>query len=327
MWKKILFGVLALIFGVFIAFMLYMSNMYSYIEDKAKAGEYTEVAGFYIPFFDSESVVVEDNTDKCNVVAYPALIESSYTDLNDETIYYIEEVYVLFLFNYSGLNFDDIIVSDSVTQNDSSITFYSASSNYVYPLVYWDDNSDANDIDESYDSVNNVFYSQYNLKKTLVDSKLDGAVTSFSITDAEGVAQLTKTVDFSFADAFFADTANFVSTYNDYRANGSMSDDEFQEYYDNWITSYKYSKIISKTPSPVIWRTIGGTALYVLVCGLIYIILFHRNLINFSRRNNEYIPGSRSKNREYINAQVQAKDKAETKDKIETKETINKTDK
>ncbi|MDE5715900.1 MAG: hypothetical protein K2I42_07220 [Anaeroplasmataceae bacterium] len=309
MWKKVLYIGIAIIFGIIIFLVGYISNQVNHISDlvtKAiKEERYEEIPRISDALcFNDESLITDDGTDKMELKVYSGLLQQdiSYTPSANNTINesLLEEAYYFYIFN------PKFTYSDVNSKNYMGVTFSNDQSSYTYYFI----------VDGDYNSqfykaapttkeeailnktrnsstFNNWGYYSFALSKSMsefISNKINGDITSFTIIDSEGISVASyNDLALDFSQPFFIDQSNqeLIKKYADCSnrfANAETKEekkaaqDEFNTFYSEYLKNTPYTIHYTNNellPSSLVWKTIGMEALYVIFIAFLYILLFH----------------------------------------------------
>lgn len=239
MWKKVLYLGVAVIFGILVYIFAYQSNQYGHITDivmdAIENEKYEEVAKVFGGCFDTHTIV-EDDSDKLDLVIYPAtsLIEESYYPNEDETQKYLkyENAYYVYLFK-SNFSYGNTTSSSGDVTNATGLMFYSGENEFKYNFVVSDQINSKDYIETPKTPAQVVMNKAHNVTSSQADwhfmtltvtelmitemtVKLGGDIDSIAIIDNLGEVVYKTNVALDFSQTFFKDVEPLVTNYNVY---------------------------------------------------------------------------------------------------------------
>ncbi len=309
MWKKVLYIGIAIIFGIIIFMVGYISNQVNHISDlvsKAiKEERYEEIPRISDALcFSEESLITDDQTDKMELKVYSGLLQQdiTYTPSADNQINesLLEEAYYFYIFN------PKFTYSDVNSKNYMGVTFSNEQSSYTYYFIV-DSNYNTQyykaapttkeeailNKARSSSTFNNWGYYSFSLSKSMagfISEKINGDIQSFTIIDSEGIDVASyHSLALDFSQPFFVDQNNqeLIKKYAECSTRFSNTDNkdekkaiqkEFNTFYSEYLDTTPYTIHYTNNellPSSLVWKTIGMEALYVVFIIFLYILLFH----------------------------------------------------
>lgn len=319
MFKKILYVIVSVFFGVAIYYINYTSDQTEYkleiVENAIKNEEYETIPRLFGGVFDKNSIV-NDNSDEFDLRVYPGtdrqIVEYEDKDYVDHKYENFENAYYFYLFNAS---FDMTnITNEKNTVNNASFRFYSGVNKYDYHLnlsksvnndIFVNNPKNVSDsvlkgyrnLIEQHDEYSMLHQSFTETMINEIESILGGDIEAYALVDNEGNEIYKQAINLEFENAFFNDVAEMVSkTDKFFKDYDSQSDkklkekivEEYDAFYNEWLKSFNSDEhpdylfrftADELVPDDLRFRSIWPLIGYIFGALLLYICLFHNKPI------------------------------------------------
>ena len=309
MIKKILFFGIAIILGFMLLMMCYsgfqMSDVQAQITEYMQTNDYNSLARCFLPYFNSNSITTQADTDYFDLVSLESITSSSVTvsiDGSEQQTNDYNTSYTFFLNNCSNIDLEGVQKQDGQVYNYTRLVFLNGENRFEYyfndPLTATSDQGE--DVNRYYTTyIQNMSFVEIDLSLADIES-IGGQITGYEFYDAKADPDNADTkplVSGNFAtpitlnSEFYTLADELVSAWDAYLdgLNSSNMEDKantFNEFFDpaegeGWIDRYNshdgfsqgirsYSDIIGSSP---IYKTAIVMVIYVAVCVLLGVFL------------------------------------------------------
>lgn len=320
MWKKIFYIAIAIILGIFVAYISYNSNQYTHLQNivnkELKEENYQEIPKIFGGAHDSKPIL-EVKNDNVNVLIFNG---TAVTDLKykDSRYFKYETCYYIYLFD---VNYTYLTSSNNL--NKTSIEFITKNGNsYNLPFILTSSINKDDYIAEPENLEEALLHSSRNIPADIdswnfmtvkLTSKMAEIITEnrndivgFKLIDHEGIVVGEYNVKLDFSQNFHkdSDVLELIDRYNEYLDIYLKGEDvaaaskEFDSFYSNWEEEFRNNKENTGyelpygkdflQPSSIVWKTVGFMAIYSLIMVGFYFIFFHLDFLQSLLSKNKY---------------------------------------
>ena len=280
MIKKILFFGITIILGFMLLMMCYsgfqMSDVQAQITEYMQTNDYNSLARCFLPYFNSNSITTQADTDYFDLVSLESITATSVTVSIDGSEYQTNDYntsYTFFLNNCSNIDLQGVRKQDGQEYNYMRLVFLNGENRFEY---YFNDPLTATS--DQGEDVNRCYMA-------------DDQKVIFAKIDTKPLVSGNFTTPITLNSEFYTLADEFVSAWDTYLdgLNSSNMEDKantFNEFFDpakgeGWIDRYNshdgfsqgissYSDIIGSSP---IYKTAIVMVIYVAVCVLLGVFL------------------------------------------------------
>ena len=318
MIKKILFFGITIILGFMLLMMCYagfqMSDVQAQFTEYRQTNDYNSLARCFYPYFNSNSITTQADTDYFDLVSLESITATSVTVSIDGSEYQTNDYntsYTFFLNNCSNIDLQGVRKQDGQEYNYMRLVFLNGENRFEYyfndPLTATSDQGE--DVNRCYMADDQkVIFAKIDLSLADIES-IGGQITGYEFYDAKAdpdnadtkpLVSGNFTTPITLNSEFYTLADEFVSAWDTYldglnSSNKEDKDNAFNEFVDpaegeGWIDRYKSHDGFIQVIRPLYLDSVGSSPIYKTAIVMVIYVAVCVLLGVFLLRNKNKVP-------------------------------------